>query len=52
MIDVYQSSKTSVNCLVHLKEEEKKKKKDVSMFRLLLRNFLLNVFNVVVEFQE
>ena len=50
MIDVHQSSKTSVNRLVHLPEE--KKKQDVSMFRLLLRNFLLNVFNVVVEFQE
>ena len=51
MIDVYQSSKTSVNCLVHLTEEIKKKQ-NVSMFHLLLRNFFLNVFNVVIEFQE
>ena len=50
MIDVHRSTKTSVNCLVHLTEE--KKKQDVSMFHLLLRNFFLNVFDVVVEFQE
>ena len=51
MIDVHQSSKT-LRQLFSSSHRREKKKQDVSMFHLLLMNFFLNVFDVVVEFQE
>ena len=44
----------AITMLISQNENKTKqnKKKDVSKFRLLLRNFFLNVFNVIVEFWE
>ena len=50
---IYLTSKRTGNYFVDLSEgKQNKKKQDVCKFRLLLRNYFLNAFNVMVEFLE